>query len=136
MLGSISIEGESGRIEINGIDVDKIESINVNVNTNSGCVEGSGVESTHKREIAPFNKIDISGVFDVNIECQKEQCVEIVSDDNILPYVVTKVKEHTLFVTINKSICPKSGLELNISADSIEKVSVDGGKRSYYFSYR
>ena len=126
IAGSISIEGESGRIEINGIDVDRIESINVNTNTNSGCVEGSGVKSIHKREVAPFNKIDISGVFDANIECQKEQCVEVTSDDNILPYIVTKVKGSTLFATVIKSICPKSGLELNVSVDNIERISVDG----------
>lgn len=126
IAGSIAIEGESGRIEINGIDVDKIENININTNTNSGCVEGSGVKSTHKREIAPFHKIVISGVFDVSIECQKEQSVEVISDDNLLPYIVTNVKEHTLFATVNKSICPKSGLELNVSVDNIEKISVDG----------
>jgi hypothetical protein len=126
IAGSILIEGEAGRIEIDGVDVSNIESININSNTNSGCVEGSGVKNTHKREIGLFNRIDISGVFDVNIECQKEQCVEVASDDNILPYVVTKVKSRTLFVTVNKSICPKSGLALNISVDNMEKVSVDG----------
>ena len=124
--GSLLIEGGAGRVEINGVDVDKIESININSSTNSGCVEGSGVRSTHKREIDYFNQIDISGVFDVNIECQKEQYVEVTSDDNILPYVVTKVKSRTLFVTVNKSICPKSGLELNVSVNNMEKVSVDG----------
>ncbi len=126
VAGSILIEGESGSIKIDGVDVDKIESINVNTNTNSGCVEGSGVKNTHKRDVEPFSKIDISGVFDVNIECQKKQRVEVTSDDNILPYVVTEVKSHTLFVTVNKSICTKSGLELNVSVDNIEKVTVDG----------
>lgn len=124
--GSISIEGGSGRITIDGIDTDKIESINVNTGTNSGCVEGSGVKSTQKREVAQFNKIDISGVFDVNIECQIEKSVEVTSDDNILPYVTTEVKGKTLYVTSNKSICPKSGLEVNVSIENIERVSAVG----------
>lgn len=124
IAGSISINGGTGQIEINGIEIKGTDHININVNT--GCIEGSGIPKAEQRRVSSFNAIDIRGAFDVNIKCQKKQNVEITSDDNIVPHIITKIKGHTLFIYSNKSICPKAQLGVNVSIDDIEKISALG----------
>jgi hypothetical protein len=96
------------------------------VSVNEGCVDGSGKKKIEQRRVSSFNKIDIDGVFDVKIELQKKQGVEIIGDDNILPHIVTKSAGDTLIITSDKSICPKLSLQVNISQDNIEKLNSDG----------
>ncbi|MCK5504206.1 MAG: DUF2807 domain-containing protein [Thermodesulfovibrionia bacterium] len=121
--------GNAGSISINAADANtEITAMGgtSRVSVNEGCVEGSGKKKVEQRKVSYFNKIDIDGVFDVKIELQKKQGVEIIGDDNILPHIVTKSAGDTLVITSDKSICPKLSLQVNISQDNIEKLNSDG----------
>ena len=118
--GKISINVKDGNTEVTAMGgVSR-------VSVNEGCVSGSGKRKVEKRKVSSFNKIDIDGVFDVKIELQKKQGVEIIGDDNILPYIVTKSSGDTLVITSSKSICPSLSLQVNISQENIEKLDADG----------
>lgn len=107
-----------------------IISENCNAHTNTGvitgCIEGSGNARTEQRQVVFFNAINVSGAFDVYVECQQKQNVEITTDDNILPHITTKVRGQTLYITSNRSICPKSQLDINISIDNVEDFASSG----------
>jgi hypothetical protein len=121
--------GNAGSISINVTDANtEITAMGgtSRVSVNEGCLEGSGKKKVEHRKVDSFNKIDIDGVFDVKIELQKKQGVEIIGDDNILPHIVTKSAGNTLVITSDKSICPRLSLQVNISQDNIEKVDSDG----------
>lgn len=113
-----AVTAGTGQIEINGTGV--------NVHTN--CIEGSGVVKTEKRELLSFTAIEVGGHFDVIVECQKKQCVEVSGDDNILPLITTSVHNGVLLIDIvpNMPICPKMQLLVKITAGNIENISAMG----------
>ncbi|MBA3035116.1 MAG: DUF2807 domain-containing protein [Desulfobacterium sp.] len=121
--GDISIDGgvaRSGNISIDG---------NVVNSGGTGCgngIEGNGIDKTEKRSVSTFTSVEVDGAFNVYIECQKKNSIEVRGDSNILPYITTKVKGNTLQITSNRTICPKKLLEIKVSADNIERVSVSG----------
>lgn len=121
--GGISInmgDGSVGNISIDG---------GVARSGGSGCgngVEGNGIDKTEKRNVSKFTSVEVDGAFNVYIECQKKQSIEVKGDSNILPQIITRVKGNTLQITTSRSICPKRSLEVKIFADNVEKVSVSG----------
>ena len=123
--------GLAGDITIHIDDVKGVREIEIgggksNVGITSGCIEGSGKGKTDKRQASSFNSVLVDGAFDVNIEMQKKEGVEVSGDDNIIPNITTKVSGNKLIVSSNKSICPKQKLEVNISAPDIEQVRMEG----------
>lgn len=95
----------------------------------SGCgggVEGNGIAKKENRKVDVFSSIEVNGAFNVYVECRKKQNLELSGDSNILPHIVTRVKGNTLQITTSKTICPKTVLEVRISADNIEKAIASG----------
>ncbi|MFO7666619.1 MAG: head GIN domain-containing protein [Desulfobacterales bacterium] len=95
----------------------------------SGCgggVEGNGIAKKENRKVDVFSSVEVDGAFNVYIECRKKQNLELSGDSNILPHIITRVKGNTLQITTSKTICPKTLLEVRISADNIEKAIVSG----------
>ncbi len=126
-----TLPGFPGSVSIKVDNVEGVQEIEIgggksNVGITSGCIEGSGKGKSDKRQISSFNSVLIDGAFDVNIEMQKKEGVEVAGDDNIIPNITTKVSGNKLIVSSNKSICPKQKLEVNISAPDIEQVRMEG----------
>lgn len=118
--GNISINISDGNAEVTGAGGAS------NVHVVSGCEEGSGVRKSEKRSVSAFDSVRFDGAFDVTIELQKKRGIEVSSDDNIIPHIVTEVKGRTLHVTSRKSICSKIGLLIHITNDDIQKITADG----------
>ena len=83
------------------------------------CVEGSGVPRQETRELKAFTRLTVSGVFDVHVEVGPSQRVSIRGDDNILPHIVTEVRDGTLSVGSNRSLCIKTDLRLDITVPEL-----------------
>lgn len=95
----------------------------------SGCgggIEGNGIAKKENRKVDIFSSVEVDGAFNVYIECRKKQSLELSGDSNILPHIITRVKGNTLQITTSKTICPKTLLEVRISADNIEKAIASG----------
>lgn len=125
-------ESSAGGITIN-IGGGSVSDISIDGGTarsgSSGCgsgVEGNGIAKTESRNVSAFSKIEVDGAFNVQIECRKKQKLEVSGDSNILPHIITRIKGNILQITTSKTICPKKLLEVKISADNIEKVTVSG----------
>lgn len=92
----------------------------------NGCISGSGVKKTEERNVPPFSAMNVNGAYEINIQLQKKQRIEVTGDDNILPHIVTKVSGGTLTITSDKSISTKVPLRVDIFAGDIEKIVTDG----------
>lgn len=110
-VGDVSIDGGTARSGSSGC---------------GGGVEGNGIAKTENRNVPAFSSVEVDGAFNVYVECRKKQKVEVSGDSNILPHIITKIKGSTLQITTSKTICPKKLLEVKVSADNIEKVTVSG----------
>ena len=97
----------------------------------AGCklhrgLAGSGNRKTEKRELKPFNSIDTSGAYEINITCQKPASFEIEADDNILPLIKTEVRDGILFVSNTQEYHSSKSTALRVTMTELNSVSSSG----------
>ena len=97
----------------------------------SGCklqrgIAGSGVRKTEKRELKPFNAIDTTGAYQIDVTCQKPASFEIEADDNILPLIKTEVRDGILFVSNDQQYHSSKPSMLRITLPDLNSVSSHG----------
>lgn len=66
----------------------------------SGCssneVSGNGNQVTKSRSVEAFNQIEVDGAYDVDVVQGSENSVELTTDSNIAPLVLTTVDDNNL----------------------------------------
>lgn len=87
---------------------------------------GSGHIETSKRDVADFDKLDVSGVFDVEVSRGEGFSVEVIADDNLLPLIRTEVDGDTLSIYSDGKISKSSQLRVVITAPNIREVKATG----------
>ena len=92
-------------------------------------VTGSGHSATERRDVAGFNEVEVSGVFQVEIVAGKDFSVDVQADDNILPLIQTKVNGDTLQIELEQSVKSKSEMIVRITAPNIERVQSSGAAK-------
>ncbi|NER88378.1 head GIN domain-containing protein [Moorena sp. SIO3A2] len=118
----------SGFNLVSGLDTIWLEPVKAPVvsQLNTMSVQGSSVLKTESRKLSPFTGIDVSGSYDIEIVIQPTTNLEISGDDNILPLIITEVRDNTLFIYPEKSISPKTLLTIKASSQNIEQLSSHG----------
>lgn len=97
-----------------------------NFSFNFGKVKGSGQTASEIREVKEFHAIDVGGVFEVEIVAQKEFSVEVEADDNLLPFITTRVRNGVLRIGTEKKLSTSNPLRIRINAPDIEKIETSG----------
>ena len=98
-------------------------------NASFGGVRGSGNVQTQKREVSDFNKIEVGGVFEVEITAQKDFSVVVEADDNLLELIKTDVNGDTLEIEFEKRVSTRNTPRLRISAPDIEGLDLSGASK-------
>ncbi|MCJ8347500.1 DUF2807 domain-containing protein [bacterium] len=95
-----------------------------------GCneveIEGSEKSKTEIRKVDSFDKISIGGNIVLNIMGQKEQSLSITGEDNILPLILTEVKDKTLRIYSSKTYQTHQAIEVNIKIISLKTLDISG----------
>lgn len=78
------------------------------------------------RELGPFTRIDVGGAGNVQIECGKEQTVEVTADNNLLSSIETEVRGNTLYITTVGNPFNKGSVDLKISLEKLDELSLSG----------
>lgn len=89
-------------------------------------VRGSGVRKTEKRDLKPFNRIETTGAYELDVSCQKPASFEIVGDDNILPLIKTEVRDGVLYVTNDQKYNSSRLVLLRITLSKLDSISTSG----------
>lgn len=91
-------------------------------------VKGSGKVTTEARQISEdFTNIEVSRGIEVEITQNSSKSVEVKADDNIINYIITKVEDGTLLITLDKSIKNSSTKKVMITMPSIESLRTSSG---------
>lgn len=99
----------------------------------TGCqkhVKGSGVKQTDMRNVSSFNAIRLMGNYQVNVvSSNPQQQVSITSDDNLMPYILTKVEDKTLYISTKNGIVLEANQmpSVDITLPDLQEVEVMGG---------
>lgn len=97
-----------------------------NFSFNFKGVKGSGTTASDARNASGFNGVDVGGVFQVEINAQKEFGVEVEADDNLLQYIKTDVRNGVLYIETSKKISPTGPIRVRVNAPEIDHLDISG----------
>jgi hypothetical protein len=90
-------------------------------------INGSGHIQTEKRNVGRFDGVQASGSMDIEVTNGDNVSVEVEADDNILPYVITKVDNGLLDVYLKPHISFNNvHTKIYVTAPDLRKLSVRG----------
>lgn len=95
---------------------------------NGKRVKGSGTEKTEDRSVGSFTSVSSFGEYDVYLAQDSGYSVQIEADDNLLPYIETKVNGGVLEIRTREGFWLTShhDLKVHIKAPSFAKVKTFG----------
>jgi hypothetical protein len=84
--------------------------------------DGDGIESTELRELAAIQAIRNDSTLPVLVEVGPDQHVEVLCDDNLIPYVLTEVSGGVLVPAIEPGIeiVPTVACEIHVAVPSLD----------------
>jgi len=94
-------------------------------------IVGSGNVVTEDRPVSDFNRVSLTSVGQVIITQGEGESLTVETDDNLMRYIKTEVKNGTLILGFtdevkNKSIRPSERIVFNLSAKDITALDVSG----------
>jgi hypothetical protein len=91
-------------------------------------IEGNGNVITQARNISKATRIKLAGSFDVELTEAANTSVEVVGDDNILPYILTSENDGVLLIKAKDHISYNSsdGIKIKISTPKLENLQLAG----------
>lgn len=100
----------------------------VNFNVNSETINGSGTTKTEVREVSNFSKVELQSVGNLTIKQGDHESLTIKADDNLMPYITSKVEDGTLKIGMKPNInaVPASTIEYELVVKSLESVRLSG----------
>ncbi|MCP4139810.1 MAG: DUF2807 domain-containing protein [Chloroflexi bacterium] len=99
-------------------------------------IQGSGDIITEDRDVSGFDRVSLSGFGEVNIEIGDEESLTVTTDDNIMPYVRTEVKNNTLVIDFddkgfNRGYDPTDGINFTLVVKDLNRINVSGAGKFF-----
>jgi len=91
-----------------------------------GWIRGSGNIIKETRDVSGFHGIDVGGAFEVILVKANKEKVVLEADDNLMPYITTKVFGGTLEIDNDKDFRNPSELKVIIYYKSIDQIDLSG----------
>src|SRR5688500_6758670 len=89
-------------------------------------VEGSGNVITESREVSDFNEIVLGGTGRVVVDVTGTESLTIEAEDNIMPFLETRVSNGRLRLETNRSISPTVEIVYPITAETLDGLVISG----------
>ena len=97
----------------------------------AGCsqiegVKGNGTIKSETRAVKAFQRVEAGGAYNLTVEVGKPTRLELRSDENLLPLVVTKVDGDRLTIRTIKNLRPTDGVKVTVATPGLVGLSVGG----------
>lgn len=97
----------------------------------SGCRYGRGVRGnghiTEKEFNVPeFDRIDLGGIYSVDISIGGTQSIVVKAEENLMKYLVVKVRNHRLILDTKRNISPRKGIKVVIVTKALHGIQASG----------
>ncbi|MEW6653148.1 MAG: head GIN domain-containing protein [Bacteroidota bacterium] len=89
-------------------------------------VRGSGKMREQIRSSEAFDRIEAGGAYSIKIIAGKPTSITINAEENLLPYIKTRVNGGTLYISSKKNLNPRKELEIFITTPSLTALEVSG----------
>lgn len=98
----------------------------ITLNSCINTIDGNGDVKNEKRAVSSYDKIDISGSFEIILNQGDQEKVELEADKNLLELIETKVKNNTLYISSKKPIGNAKSLKIYITAVNVDDIDASG----------
>lgn len=98
----------------------------ISVNWDGPTVAGSGNIVSEYRTLAEFDRIEVGGDFDVEVEVGEAQSIRLTGDDNLLPLVETKVRGDELEIDYDGSYRSRDDIKIAITVPRLSAIHSSG----------
>jgi len=96
----------------------------------SSLIRGNGKIEIDKRKLGLFEKLSTNVTADIEYVTSDSYQIEITTDDNIVPLIVTTVKDRTLFIDSSKSFSTVNSLRIKVYGPAtLYGVSLNGASK-------
>jgi len=89
-------------------------------------IKGNGDLVNDLREVEGFEKVDISGNFEVEINVGENTRLEIIAESNLLKYIKARVKKNTLYISSRENLRPRKDLKILINCPELYAIECSG----------
>lgn len=100
-----------------------------------GCrergIKGSGDVVSEVREIEEFDKLAVSGAYNLEIEVGPDVSLKLDAEDNLLKYIKTEVINNRLMIETSRSISPKRKIRIILTTPGLEEIESSGISNIY-----
>lgn len=100
-----------------------------------GCgnktVRGSGNLVTEERQLSEFDQISLNGIGTISVATGDRQHLKIRTDDNVMPLIVTEVRNRKLVISHNKWNLRPTTLDFTIMVKNMKGASISGSGDIY-----
>ncbi|TVQ06598.1 MAG: DUF2807 domain-containing protein [Bacteroidetes bacterium] len=90
------------------------------------AIKGNKNIVTVENDLAPFESLQISGIFKVYLTEGSSPHIKIETDENIHEYITVEVRNNTLHLGMKKGSYDPSRLDVYITASQLEKIGISG----------
>jgi hypothetical protein len=98
----------------------------INETQQSTPTAGSGEWYRESRSVTAFDRVQVDGMYHVVITCGKPYSLNLEGDNNIVPLVITEVKDRVLHIYTNQSISPQLLLTAEINLPDLKGLGASG----------
>ncbi len=94
-------------------------------------ISGNGDINTEERSIENFTAIEAGGVFRVYVEVGNSPSLKIEAEENLMEYIITRVKGSTLVLDQKRNLNPKEQITIYVSTPTLNRIESSGASKIY-----
>ncbi|HLO60795.1 MAG TPA: head GIN domain-containing protein [Bacteroidales bacterium] len=98
-------------------------------------VDGNGDRKMEDRNLAGFDRIEVNGDFEVQVDTGIESFATVEADENLLDFIVTHVSGHTLIIETREGydLRPSHPIEIKVTTPDITQIDLNGSGLIYSY---
>ncbi len=99
------------------------------------CVDGNGQRKSETRELTTFERIQVNGDFEVQVDTGRISSVNVEADENLFGYIETHVSGDMLIIESRNGIClrPSHPIEITVTTPGVSGLILNGS--GYLYCY-
>jgi hypothetical protein len=92
------------------------------------CVDGNGMRTSETRSLQLFDRIQVNGDFEVQVDTGRTSSAVVEVDENLLDLVVTHVSGNTLIIESRNNDClrPTHPIEITVTTPAVSEITLNG----------
>ena len=111
-----------------GISLMSCKNMTVTSGDGTDNVNGNGNIQSQNRAVSSFDKMEAEGVFNLFISQDEKESVNVETDENLLPLIITSAENNVLLIKLreNASIGKMNKINIYVHCSHLSKISTSG----------